>query len=349
MKRVRSSLNLDLGLSLLWKDSLPASGLTLESLIDTCSKVHDNAQNSSMQKSEASWDRPLLNGVASQLTFIAKCPELMKTFSERKGLKPVSEIIQIDSMNEALRASLWNALDVALWSTDKFIYCDYSEPHIQPLSRSLWFHYFKKPIDSRPDRAHKILAAIREYFFSCQWHEVYDFLEFIVSEREDSTPRLAELLNAILERELSGYRFVTGHLADVTSREELAMIEEAARDSRFPGVSTHIDRALELYADRENPDYRNSIKESISAVESMARLVSGNEKASLGDALKTIEKNGHLHPALKEGFLKLYGYTSDEQGIRHAMLDEPNLTAADARYFLVSCSSFVNYLKTQIQ
>lgn len=271
----------------------------------------------------------------------------MKTFSERKGLKPVSEIIQIGSMNEALRNSLWNALDIELWSTADFIYRDYIEPHIQPLSRSLWFHYFKKPIDSRPKQAYKILAAIRDYFFSCQWHEVYDFLEFIVSERKHSTPQLAEFL--ILERELSGYRFAAGHLADVTSREELTMIEEAARDSRFAGVSAHIDRALDLYADRENPDYRNSIKESISAVEGMARMVSGSEKATLGDALKTIEKSGHLHPALKEGFLKLYGYTSDEQGIRHAMLDEPNLTAADARYFLVSCSSFVNYLKVHIQ
>ncbi len=273
----------------------------------------------------------------------------MKTFSERKGLKPVSEIIQFDSMNEALRNSLWNALDVALWSTDDFIYRQYGQPHIEPLSKSLWFHYFKKPIDSRPDRASKILAAIREYFFSCRWNEVYDFLEFIVSAYERSKPRLPEFLNSFLERELSGYRFVAGHIADVTSQEELTMIEEAARDSRFAGVSAHIQRALELYADRENPDYRNSIKESISAVESIARVVSGSQKATLGDALKAIKKSGQLHPALKEGFLKLYGYTSDEQGIRHAMLDEPNLTAADARFFLVSCSSFVNYLKAQLQ
>lgn len=272
----------------------------------------------------------------------------MKTFSERKGLKPVSEIIQIDSMNGALRNSLWNALDVALWSTEDFIYRQYGEPHIQPLSRSLWFHYFKKPIDTRPDQERKILTEIREYFFVCPWNEVYDFLEFIVSHHERSKPRLAEFLNAFLERELSGYRFVSGHLADVTNQEELTMVEEAARDTRFAGVSSHIQRALELYADRANPDYRNSIKESISAVESIARIVANIQKATLGDALKAIEKNDQLHPALKEGFLKLYGYTSDEQGIRHAMLDEPNLTPADARFFLVSCSAFVNYLKAQI-
>ena len=130
--------------------------------------------------------------------------------------------------------------------------------------------------------------------------------------------------------------FGTGRVTDVVSQEEIN-IEEAAKDTRF---STHKENL--------NLDYRNSIKESISAVESIARAISGSDKATLGNALRTIEKKGQLHRALKEGFLKLYGYTSDKQGIRHAMLDEPNITAADARYFLVSCSSFANYLKSQL-
>lgn len=272
----------------------------------------------------------------------------MKTFSQRKGLKPVSEIIQTHSMSDALRNSLWNALDVALWSTQDFLYNQDREPHIEPFSRSLWFKYFKKPIDSRPDRSSKILAEIRQYFFGCAWYEAYDFFEFVVSFYERSKPRFAEYLNTILERELSGYRFVSGQLADITNAEELEMLDLALRDTRFAGVSAHLQRALELYADREHPDYRNSIEEAISAVESMARVVSEDAKATLGDALKVIERRGSLHPALKDGFLKLYGYTSDEGGIRHAMLDEPNLTAADARFFLLSCTSFVNYLKAQL-
>ena len=36
----------------------------------------------------------------------------MKRFSQRKGFKPVTEVIQIDSMNSELRNSLWNTLDV---------------------------------------------------------------------------------------------------------------------------------------------------------------------------------------------------------------------------------------------
>ena len=273
----------------------------------------------------------------------------MKTFSERKGLKPVSETIQIDSMTMELRNSLWNALDITFWSKKGFIYNRHATPYIKEFSRILWLDYFKKAVDSRPYRGDAILKIIRDYFFSCEWNEVYNFLEFIVSRHDRSTIRLADLLNVFLERELSGYRFVAGHLINVTNQEEIKMIEEAASDSKFAGVSAHIECALAHYADRENPDYRNSIKEAISAVESIARVVSGRDKATLGDALQAIEKSGQLHPALKKGFLKLYGYTSDEQGIRHAMLDEPNLTAADARYFLVSCSSFVNYLKAQLR
>jgi len=80
----------------------------------------------------------------------------------------------------------------------------------------------------------------------------------------------------------------------------------------------------------------------------MARVVVENPKATLGDALRVLEKRGTLHPALKDGFGKLYGYTSDEQGIRHAMLDEPSISAADAKFFLLSCTSFANYLKAQL-
>ena len=127
------------------------------------------------------------------------------------------------------------------------------------------------------------------------------------------------------------------------------MLETALADSQFAGVDAHLQQALDLYANRDDPDYRNSIKESISAVESMAKIISGKPKAELSDALKEMEKKKVLHAALKEGFIKLYGYTCDADGIRHSMMDKPNLDAADARYFLLSCTSFINYLKAQIE
>ena len=98
----------------------------------------------------------------------------MKTFSERKGLKPVSETIQIGSMTRALRNSLWNALDIAFWSKQDFVDHRYGTPRINKFSWILWLDYFKKPVDSRPYEGREILKIIRDYFFSCEWNEVYD-------------------------------------------------------------------------------------------------------------------------------------------------------------------------------
>jgi hypothetical protein len=271
----------------------------------------------------------------------------MKTFSQRKGCKPASEIIQTDGMTDELRNSLWNALDVTIWSVDGYVTKQYGTAEIKPFSKSLWFHYFKKPIDSRETYGIHILKAIRKYFFECPWYEVYDFIEF-VSKYHRYNKELQTLINLILERELSGYRLIDGVIADITDKQEVQMLEEALRDTKFESVSNHLRRALELLSDKKKPDYRNSIKESISAVESMARIITGTPKANLGDALRILEKTGKLHAALKAGFSNLYGYTSDEGGIRHAMLGEPNIDVNDAKFFLLSCTSFVNYLKSKI-
>lgn len=72
--------------------------------------------------------------------------------------------------------------------------------------------------------------------------------------------------------------------------------------------------------------------------------LSDDPKASLGVALNKIEKTHELHPAFKKALSNLYGYTSDADGIRHALLDESNISYSDAKYMLVSCSAFINYV-----
>jgi len=267
-------------------------------------------------------------------------------FSQRKGHKPVSDHIQIEGMNDELRNTLWNVLDLLVWQREDFLLVAFGQSGMERYSTILWMNYFKQPVDTRPRDPHNILNAIREYFFSAEWYEVYDFLEFTLNYFKEDP--LTETVNAVLERELSGHRYVGGIFTDITSDQEIEMLEEALADKDFPGVSSHLRRSLELLSDRENPDYRNSIKEAISAVESFAMAITGDESATLGQALKVIDKEDKLHPALKGAFSKLYGYTSDEGGIRHAMLEEPELTAADAKFFLVSCASFINYMKSKL-
>jgi hypothetical protein len=112
-------------------------------------------------------------------------------------------------------------------------------------------------------------------------------------------------------------------------------------------VRVHLSSALQKLNDRKNPDFRNSIKESISAVEGACRHLTKQDNVSLGDALKILDSERPFHPAFKAALLKLYGWTSDESGIRHAIKDADKVESADAQFMLVTCSAFVNYLLTR--
>jgi len=255
-------------------------------------------------------------------------------FSERKGYIEISKVIQTEEINTQLRNSLWNIFYENL--AENFSY-DHS------FMKSYWASYKKRTLDSMP---RTLVQEIKELFTSGKWFEVYDFLEFILNYY--SYDGMNELTNQTLERELAGYRFVSGQITDITDKQEVEMLEDALADEDFPNVKAHLQRALELLSDRKNPDYRNSIKESISAVESIAKEIAQKPKVELGEALKEIEKKGKLHGAMKNAFLNLYGYTSDANGIRHALMEEPNLTADDAKFFLLTCTSFINYLKAKM-
>jgi hypothetical protein len=54
-----------------------------------------------------------------------------------------------------------------------------------------------------------------------------------------------------------------------------------------------------------------------------------------------------LHPAFKDSLSKLYAWTCDQAGVRHAMMEADNVERADAQFMLVACSAFVNYLMTR--
>jgi hypothetical protein len=127
-------------------------------------------------------------------------------------------------------------------------------------------------------------------------------------------------------------------IVPLISQVEIEEVEKAL-NVPYKNVHDHLNKALSLLSDRKEPDYPNSIKESICALESLVQILLG-EKGTLGDLIKKLD----VHPALKQGFSNLYGWTSDEGGIRHGRVEENFKTEiAEARYMLVTTSAFINY------
>lgn len=189
---------------------------------------------------------------------------------------------------------------------------------------------------------------LKEYVVNTsEWYIVFDFIEkYLRISNKETKDIMQKEFNRILEDEVSAYRIEGGLVVPVTNEMELETIRIASK-TKYDAVNTHISKALSLYADRKKPDYENSIKESISAVESMCCIITGQTGAgaTLGKTIKKLQDGGvHIHQSLVNGFSALYGYTSDEDGIRHGGIDFSNAPAEDAKFMLVSCSAFVNYL-----
>jgi len=275
-------------------------------------------------------------------------------FSERYGLKPVKDVFQVGSMDEDLRNGLWNVLDLFCFGdrlrkmTSAYVV---AESSVGELCDAIWIYFFNEPRDEMPTNCQRLHYELKKRYFHFKWHEVYAFLELVVANDERLDEQ--EFIHAckyMLKRELSGWRFVGKVIAPIINEVEIAEIEEALdQTTPLAGAKAHLSRALELLSDREDPDYRNSMKESISAVEAIAQMITGDPNATLGAALKKIDQSVELHPALNDGFMSIYGYASDADGIRHGSMEKSNLSFDDAKFMLVSCSAFVNYLIAKSQ
>lgn len=271
-------------------------------------------------------------------------------FSQRMGFVPTKPEIQLDDINDSLRTALWN---VFLRS-----YLHSYKPregsklrHVNGSNRQKfamnYYAYFKKlAIDELPTQWVTFVGILRnDFFYNMEWHRVYSFIEFVIQQGgKELRGSLVSQFNQALEREGSGYRVVGDYVMAITSQDELNAIEDAmTKGAVYQGIGEHLSTAVRMLSDKQNPDYRNSIKESISAVEALAKQLTGNPNTTLAPALSELEKHHSLHPALKSAFSSLYGWTSNADGIRHALMDVSNLTHADARWMLISCSAFINF------
>jgi hypothetical protein len=142
------------------------------------------------------------------------------------------------------------------------------------------------------------------------------------------------------------YRVFDGRvICPIGSDTERQTIERAFVDlakTEFNGARAHLRNAAE---ELTAGHYADSVRESIHAVESVARVLEPTANV-LSTALRKLERSAYIHPAMKSGFDSLYGYTSDEQGVRHAMLeaDQPAVDETDALFMIGACAAFVSYM-----
>lgn len=275
-------------------------------------------------------------------------------FSQRIGKIDVRKSLQIEDIDQTLENKLWNNILIDFIEKTNN-YSSYEESERVIFSKIIWQDFFERKIDEIPSYSkggvytNGVIEYIRNWYLEAEWYEKYDQIEFLSELDSRVNFKFTEEINYTLKSEMAGYTLINNKIVQINSEQEIQSIEEALnKSSKYKSVETHLKRALELISNRENPDFRNSIKESISAVEAYCIILTNDSKATLGKALSKIETKFKLHNGLKAAFSALYGYTSDSGGIRHSLLeDDITITFEDAKFMLVSCSAFINYLQVK--
>lgn len=268
----------------------------------------------------------------------------MKLFSEEYGF--AKKELQINSVSQKIRNRVWN------------YYYENESQQLSALGKKARDTFKgktsvdKKIADRLGYQLHDLsyISKIRSFVLeSKEWYNIYDFIEIYLENVNYEKEQKAKDLNKILEEENAGYRIVDYKVVPIIDENEIDEIEGVIK-SPYESVSVHTKKALDLLSNRTNPDYENSIKESISAVESLCCIITGEtgKNATLNKTIKKLKGKGvYIHGALESAFISLYGYTSDESGVRHGGKDTAEVTFEDAKYMLVTCSAFVNYLITK--
>ena len=283
-------------------------------------------------------------------------------FSDRNGIKPENIEIQLKDFDKRTRVQLQNMINNMYAKTYNYGLNEW-DSEIQEFFRYVLGVIFAEPTDvQKRYYATDIFLIINNTINKDSYDEVLTVIEALVQYWDSYMQKwrpdyyieyygyvdssLYEEANEVFEKEYIGYRFIDEKITPISDKYEVAAVNEALQNIYQP-VREHISKANSLLADRENPDYENSIKESISAVEAICEIITG-ESGTLGKLLTKVEQKGvYIHSALQSAYKVLYGYTSDASGIRHARkLGGVDSTFAEAKYMLVACSAFVNYLMT---
>lgn len=270
------------------------------------------------------------------------------TFSQAEGYGAIPTRLEPGILDKRVRALLWDYVYSYLKGTSSRsdgLYMHLGRPW-ENILKSFHVTIRHEPADLFSSRLDGHVESLRGLFFDAEYWQVLEFLQHTMRCLGIQSDFCSKI-KAILEQSLTAYTVIAEGptIMPTSSTEEKQSLERAFVDlkgDKFSGARTHLIRSCEALNNGSSAD---SIRESIHAVEAIAKVLDNNASKTLDPALKALSAKANIHTALQQGFGKIYGYTNDEQGIRHALLDgEANVDAIDATFMLGACASFISYL-----
>lgn len=257
-------------------------------------------------------------------------------FSKRHGYRPTPKEITIrNSAPEELRmAILQIAVDVGMTPTElREVVCRVLRKRPDPYN---WSDY--------PN----VWNEIQELIMDCEWFKVYDIAEAIYSQLPRRLGRVGEefmeqMNDFFVERGI-GWQMVDGRIqtrGPETFEEVVKRAKEGLDTAALPTAKSELHEALQDLSRRPEPDLTGAVQHAMAALECVAREISGDRKATLGDILKKHKEKLNIPKPLDEAVSKSWGYASEMgRHIREGRIP----TRRDVELIVGVSATIINYL-----
>lgn len=210
----------------------------------------------------------------------------------------------------------------------------------------------------QPDRNNwteypNVANEVEDLLLECKWYKVYDIIERVLDNlgnqnyRSENYDHFQNELNEYFVENGIGWKLVDGQL-EMRGPESFESVLSSARQTAeafgHPTAANELHQAISDLSRRPDPDPTGAIQHAIAALECVARKITGDEKANLGDILK---KHTSLIPQpLDQAVSRAWGYAS-EHG-RH--LREGRVPSFEEAELLVGlCAAISNYIIKKAQ
>jgi hypothetical protein len=267
------------------------------------------------------------------------------TFEQAEGIEPLPSQLKLREVSPKLRAVLWSQIHNYLTDATDSVYGDaYLDEPWSIILKDEHVYRRHRMVDDFENNPERLIQQTRSVFETGNYASIFGWLEFVL--KHPACPiNFAKELEGTLRYCRAAYRVIDGKvICPIASDTEHSTIVQAFADlaaNQFNGARSHLRNAASHLT---SGAYADSVRESIHAVEAVGRTLDPSADV-LSKALAKLEQKISIHPAMKSGFTKLYAYTSDEGGIRHALLeDAAKVDEADALFMLGACAAFVSYL-----
>jgi hypothetical protein len=263
-------------------------------------------------------------------------------FSKRYGLRPTPEGLMYEDASERARVGLYHLVK-------HFFEKEYSYLGLYKVLCIALRIPVDRNVEVSSSQDFRASIEIEKLIMNCQWWQFYDICEVLWQglKYKGEKDILSDEINNLFREEQLGFELRDGKVEKIGSGFINAQIKEARyllKEPEFKGADEHFEKALKALNIRPKPDVENCVKDAISAIESVGRIIVNDEKVLLSDIIKDMAKNKTIPKPLDEAIQKIYAYRGDQPGVAHGLVGISKVTIDEAEFVLAMSAAIIIYL-----